>query len=156
VEFARQLIKWLIVPSAIVIVQIALDAQHAFSSAAVMWGFIYASLAVLLVWRTRLRQMLSQVDLPAYTDGEILPPEDRRFACWASGCSLAFPLIVQLVILACMAAEVPVVLTHKGTFWTLFAIIAIGYPSLEFLFYLLLLKHFSPSVRMGRHKSGIV
>jgi ABC-type Na+ efflux pump permease subunit len=123
--------KWLIVPTLVVIAQIVIDAAGGFDTEFGVWSFIALSLAVLLIWRHRLGNLV----LPR-TQGEIadmanVDRSDRRFAFLTMATPVALLIAIQLLILVLLLTDLltdlPTVQKYAGTLWTVFAITAIGF-----------------------------
>ena len=142
IEFA----KWLVVPASIVIAQFVLHANGAFESMDGVWGFVAASLIVLLVWRHRLGRLVSK-----FPETEARPvnvaASDRRFAFLSLSTPFLGLIAVQLAILSLFLSdlvwEISWVQRYSGTLWAIFGITAVGFWQIGMGINLLIVSHSS-------------
>lgn len=138
-----QFLKWSAVPALIVSAQFALDANDVFRSEAAIWGFVLATVIVLLFWRHRLGKLTSGLTNREMPNVEDVGRADRRFAFLSL--SLPFVLLfgLQLVILALIALEIPWARRYSGILWTIFGISAVGFWQIAMAINYLTVSHCS-------------
>ena len=119
--------KWLIAPILVVIAQIVIDAAGGFDTEFGVWSFIAISLAVLLVWRHRLGNLILPLTKGEIADMANMDRADRRFAFLTMALPFALLFALQLLILVLFVTDSPTVQAYSGTLWTVFAITAIGF-----------------------------
>ncbi|QDT03879.1 hypothetical protein K227x_22640 [Rubripirellula lacrimiformis] len=132
-EHHIQTAKWLIVPTLVVIAQIAFDAAGGFDTEFGVYSFIAISLVVLLTWRRRLGSLILPLTKREIADMGNMDRPDRRFAFLTMASPFAFLFALQLLILVLVLTNSPTVQGYSRTLWTVFAITAIGFYRIALL-----------------------